>query len=199
MMQTPMAIFCGNSFKLARIYVYGLCLLLGSLFPAQVLVAENSAEIESLVKAAYVYKFGNYVVWPETVFAHPDSKIVIAVAADDKIADALVQEAGARKIAMRPVLVRRVQHGDSLIGVHILFVGKNENQQLVDWLAQTHGLPVLTITEAEDGLAYGSIINFVVDDNRVRFDVSPANAQRNRLRLDAALMSVARQVQGRVP
>ena len=53
---------------------------------------------------------------------------------------------------------------------------------------------MLGVTENEQGLPPGSAIKFVLDNNRVRFDVSLPAAERNNLQLSAGLLSVARKV-----
>jgi hypothetical protein len=75
----------------------------------------------------------------------------------------------------------------------VLFVGAdNGGQRTAQLLAQASGRPVLTVTDAEDQ-PEGSVINFLVDDHRVRFDISRPAAERNGLRVRAQLLAVARQ------
>jgi hypothetical protein len=54
---------------------------------------------------------------------------------------------------------------------------------------------VLTVTEVENGLLQGSVINFRVVEDRVRFEVSLPAAEKNNVRLSSRLLSVAYQVQ----
>jgi hypothetical protein len=53
---------------------------------------------------------------------------------------------------------------------------------------------VLTVTESEDALAHGAMINFVPVEDKVRFDVGLAQVERGRLRVSARLLGVARKV-----
>ena len=50
------------------------------------------------------------------------------------------------------------------------------------------------VTESDEALAHGSMINFVAVDNRVRFDVALPQAQRRHLRISSRLLGVARRV-----
>ena len=175
-----------------------LCLLLAHCI-AQPLTYAESPDPETQVKNTYLCKFGNYVHWPKNMLANPDSNIVIGLATDDAVAEEVARVARRHKAGNHTLSVKRLQRGDTLNGIHILFIGKSENEHLADWLAMAQGQPILTITEAEQGLAVGSIINFVMDGNRVRFDVSNAAAERNKIKLDAELLSVARQVEGKPP
>ena len=74
-----------------------------------------------------------------------------------------------------------------------LFIGADSDQP-GELLAQARGHPVLTVTEAETAHPEGSVINFAVADERVRFDISRAAAERNALQLRSQLLAVARHV-----
>jgi hypothetical protein len=94
----------------------------------------------------------------------------------------------------RPVTVRLVRAGEPLSNIHILFVGRAEIDRLNELLVQAQ--PVLTVTDMAKGLPQGSVINFVVAENRVRFEVSLDAAKRSGLKIGAPLLSVAMRVQG---
>jgi hypothetical protein len=153
---------------------------------------ENSQVLEQKVKAAFLFKFGGYVEWPEGVFSGKDAPLVIGVAGADEFADELQQVVGGRKMNGRPVLVRRVHSGDSLSNIHVLFVARSEIGRLNELTSQVR--PVLIVTDMDKGLAQGSVINFVVVDNRVRFEVSLDAARRSGLKIGAPLLSVAMRV-----
>lgn len=167
-----------------------------TLFAGESLAAEESPQdIEQRVKAAFLFKFGGYVEWPERVFSRSDSPLVIAVAGAEVLAEELSRIASGRTMNGRPVVMRRVRGGEQLSGAHVLFVSRSEAGRLGELLSVTQGQPVLTVTETEKGLAQGSIINFVIADNRVRFEVSLEAAMRNGLRIGAPLLAVAQRVQ----
>jgi len=148
---------------------------------------------EYKVKAAFLYKFASYIEWPSQVFERPESPIVIGVAGADALGDELAEVITGRSIGGRPVEVRKVRRGASLNGLHILFVGRSDRGSS-DVLASAKGRPVLTVTESEDAFALGSMINFVIVDDRVRFDVALREAEIANLKVSARLLRVARKV-----
>jgi hypothetical protein len=158
--------------------------------------ADEPEVLEQQVKAAFLYKFGNYVTWPEGTFAESDSPIVIGVAGAEPLAYELTRIVAGRSIAKHPVSVRRIRRDDPLDGVHILFVGSTGWAGSLLKLAQGH--PVLCVTDSDHESNPDSAVTFVVEDNRVRFDVSLQAAQANGLKLSALLLSVARQVRGKL-
>ena len=156
----------------------------------------NDYELERSVKAAFLYKFLGYIEWPPTAFSRPDSPFVIGVVGADTVASELAQIASGRSVNNRPVAVRRVTEKDSLSGIHMLFIGRGAASRQPQLLAAAQQNSIVTVTETEDALAHGSVINFRLADGRVRFEVSLAAAERSDLKLSSRMLSVASAVQG---
>jgi hypothetical protein len=160
-----------------------------------------SAQSESLlaeykVKAAYIYKFAGYVQWPAATWDTPENPIVIGLLGADILADELAQMVMDRRVDNHPLHVRKLRRGDPLTGLHILFLGRGESSTAHTVLASARGKPVLTVTESEPDFAAGSIVNFVVLDNKIRFDVAPRQGELANLKISARLLTVARKVIG---
>jgi hypothetical protein len=177
-----------------RALISGL-LCIGVAAPA---IAQPDPEVvaaQQRIEAAYLYKFGGYVTWPDKVFAGADSPIVIGVAGADAVAEDLSTLVAGRDIDGRPVRVRRIQPDDPLDGVDILFVGSHADALF----AAARGLPILVVADGADGLARGACVSFVLVDDRVRFDVALDATQQNGLKLSSLLLSVAHNVSGAKP
>lgn len=152
---------------------------------------------EYRVKAAFLYKFGGYIEWPGGAFVRADSPVTIGVMGAEGLADELVQIVAGRNLNGRPVSVRRLRAGDSIAGLHVLFIGRAEGGRLAEILAAAKGQPLLTVTESAQALELGSVINFVMVDDKVRFDVALVPADLGSLKISARLLSVARKVVSR--
>jgi len=157
---------------------------------------QSDSLLERQVKAAYLYKFAGFVEWPDGVFIRPDSPIVIGVAGADALAEQLENAVAGRNASGRPLQVRRVRRGDSPAGLHMLFVGaamdKAGAQEL---LAGCRGMPVLTVTDAEEGAGLGAMIGLVMADERLRFEVALKHVAAVRLRISARMLQAALRVQ----
>jgi YfiR/HmsC-like len=161
---------------------------------ARCLAQSDLQAAEYRVKAAFLYKFASYVEWPPQVFERPETPFVFGVAGADTLGEELDQVVSGRSVAGRPVQVRKLRRGDPVEGLHILFVGGTDGGRPAEVLASAKGKPVLTVTESPDTFALGSIINFVIVDDKVRFDVALREAELCKLRVSARLLSVARKV-----
>lgn len=149
---------------------------------------------ESGVKAAFLYKFANYIEWPANAFTSPTAPLVIGVLGADDIAAELDRIVPGRNVNGHPVNVRRLKSGEGAAGVHILFVGKEQGGGAATVrTAREQG--ALTVTESERGLeTTGSAINFVTAGERVAFEVSLDSAEKSGHRISSRMLAVAKRV-----
>jgi len=157
-----------------------------------------SEEAEYRIKAAFLCKFGNYVDWPEAAPALAEPTFVIGVMAGAAVAEAVASAASGQAVNGRPIVVRHLERGDAMQGLNIVFVARTHSARLPEVLAALKDQPVLVVTE-QDGAPGGSMVNFVVVDDKVKFDVSPVTAERKGLRISARLLGVARNIVARAP
>jgi hypothetical protein len=149
---------------------------------------------EARVKAVYLVKFAEYVNWPSSAFAANDSPIVIGVTGDDAVASHLEAIVIGRRLRGHPFAVRRVETPGAAESVHMLYVGGEDSAQVARYVRAVQRRPVLTVADVDDGLAQGAIINFVLKENRVRFEISIDAAEKNGLALSSRLLAVALRV-----
>jgi hypothetical protein len=153
--------------------------------------------LERQVKAAYLIKFATFVEWPEASFARPDSVLQIGVVGNAPLTELLAATAAGRSAGGHPLAVRRIQAGDSLAGLHILFIDASVDAAAAHTLlAASAGLPLLTVSDAEQAPEPGCMINFVVDADRLRFDVLMRPVAASRLRISARMLAAALRVRG---
>jgi hypothetical protein len=181
--------FSVRALRSAQPFILALWLLAGA-------AAAQPARLETQVKAAYLYKFAGFVDWPGSAFARPDSPLVIGVAGNDELAAQLEQVAAGRSVGSHPLAVRRLHRGDSPAGVHllhVLYVAGAEHGAWDGLLAGARGLPLLTVGDAD---APGSMIRFLVVDERLRFEVALGQVAPSGLKISARLLAAAWHVTG---
>jgi len=150
-------------------------------FSAALSASASAASLELEIKATYLVKFGGFVVWPDSVFASPTSPLVICTAGPDPFDGALDRAASGQTVAGHPIEVRRIGAASSDAGCEMLFAGDP---------AGVHG-PVLTVTDLPAGAAHKGIINFVIADNHVRFEIDDRAAKEHGLRISSQLLALA--------
>jgi hypothetical protein len=165
------------------------------LAPGAVGAAEGEA-LEYAVKAAYLSKFGHYVEWPNAAFPPAGNTATLCIAGEDPFGTVLDKAVADQSIAGKSIVVRRLKTVGRDSGCHVLYIGRSDKpsaRQLVD---AVRGSSVLTVSDTRSADA-GAVINFVVKDNRVRFDIDEEAAVQNELTLSSKLLSLALNVKRR--
>ena len=150
---------------------------------------------EEAVKAAYLHRFAAYVEWPAD--ALPEDSFNIGVFGSDAVVSQLQRLLPTLSIHGRPARVRPVAGPADLANVSILYVGPGKAKAGRALIAAAKERRVLVVTDDENGLRAGAIINFVQIDRHVRFEVSQPAADRSGIKVDAALLAVAARVEER--
>ncbi|MBA3697153.1 MAG: YfiR family protein [Methylotenera sp.] len=177
-------------FRLTLILVLGAMSILMNIQPAYA----ASEDLERQVISAYIFKFGNYITWPDNTFADSSSPIIIGIVEEESIANELETIASGHLTGNRSVIIKKLNPQNMNTDVHILYVPSGATKLLTTYRNAHPGAATLYITNTAAGLNSGGTINFVRDNNRLRFDVSLPAAEQNRIKLDASLLTVTRQV-----
>ena len=133
--------------------------------------------------------------WPSRDGKHAET-FVIAALGPDTVTEDLSRAAAGRTVNGRPIVVRKLAKGDSIDDVAIVFIARSHASALGETLAAARGLPILTVTESDEGASAGGMVNFVVVDDRVRFDIALQSAEHSSLKISGRLLSLARKVTG---
>jgi hypothetical protein len=174
-----------------------LLLGLAVALPCVASAQEDAAVLERRVKGALLYRFIAYVDWPESAFSRPDSPFVIGILGNDALATELQAFTAGRTAEKRSISVRRLRAADSLKDVHMLFISASETHQL-DRAVRGAGA-TLIVTESPGALQQGSVIDFTLVNDQVRFSISLDSARSRNLRLSSRLLSVAYDVRPATP
>lgn len=146
------------------------------------------------VEAAYLYNFGKFVRWPDDPGHGP---MLICVAGKDSFAQTVAHLVTGERLNDRPLQVRALDRAEAVLGCSILFVGAEQRAQLDRYLAAAQGKPILTVGDSPDFLARGGIVQFVFEEDHVRFSVNLNAANRNGLALSSQLLKVAVNIVGK--
>ena len=154
---------------------------------------------EAAVKAAFIHRFAGYVEWPAEAAA--TSRLRIAVVGDTEVTRQLAAHAARTSSPARQIEVFNATQASQLRTAHIVFIGAGTTRDLRFLIPALANRPVLIVTDEERGLDFGATVNFLLVDQRVRFEVSVTAAEQAGLRISSDLLSVAVRVVGgrRIP
>lgn len=165
-----------------------LVLLIGAMVPGW--AVEPVAE-EYHVKGAFLLNFAKFVEWPAQAFKEPGDPIAICVLGQNPFGPALEKAAREAVIDGRRVRVRQIREAREASECQMVFVSTAEWKRGRAVLDAVQGASVLTVGESDGFRTSGGVINFRLDGDKVRIEISTEAAQRANLRISAKLLSLA--------
>jgi hypothetical protein len=165
-----------------------------TLFGLGVMPASAQRATESEIKAAYIYNFAKFVGWPESTFAKPNAPIRFCVLNDQLFEADLGRIVTSKSVLGHSIAVTGIRDGDQFRECHVLFISALQKKEIKRITSELHGTSVLTVGETAGFLEQGGMINFVVQDDRVQFEVNHKAAEQAGLYVSSRLLGLANRV-----
>src|SRR3972149_4547617 len=174
-----------------RIKVYIFVILMLALFAAPNTAKaedESAQSLEYQIKAAFLYNFIKFVDWPEEKMADSNEPIIIGIIGKDPfgsafnpIKDDIIKD---KKVVIKRFtgLEELKKSGEEnkskphpqveiIRKCYLLFICNSENKSLKETINLVQDYSVLTVADTQGFLESGGIINFVMEEKKVRFEI----------------------------
>jgi hypothetical protein len=151
--------------------------------------AAQPQQLEQAVKASFLFKFAPFVEWPASALGATDRAFTICISGEDPFGQTLNEVVRGQRIAGRSVEVRRLADGAGATGCQILFAGRSGTANTAAFTGMT-GQPVLTVSDRKTGIS-GAMIQFVMQNGRVRFQIDDGMAKASGLTISSKLLGLA--------
>ncbi|HXR15353.1 MAG TPA: YfiR family protein [Terriglobales bacterium] len=172
----------------SRAGMFLLCLAL--CFVSVVAAAQSASEYQ--VKAAFLFNFAKFVEWPADAFPTTDAPLQVCVLGQDPFGGDFEQMIEDKTVNGHRLEIVHPEGVPQARACQVLFIASSEKQKERDILRGLAGVSVLTVGDIPGFAKMGGIINFVLDENRVRFEINVKAAERVHLKLSARLLTVAK-------
>ena len=146
---------------------------------------------EYQIKAAFMFNFAKFVDWPPEAFSATNSPIIIGIVGKNVFGSDLENTIRDKTVNNRRFQFIPVASSSEATNCHILFISPSEKDNLKKILEGLHNASVLTVSETDQFIKAGGMINFVIEDNKIRFQISDDAAKKARLRISSKLLSLA--------
>ncbi len=156
--------------------------------------AEPAVAKEYQVKAAFLYNFTKFVEWPEAKFADANAPIVIGVMGHNPFGTVLAEMVKERKVNGRGIQIKLIGSLAEIKGLHVLFISAAEANRVEVLEAALKEGAVLGVGESDTFLLRGGTIRFVLEEDKVRFEIDLNSAERAQLKISSQLLRLARVV-----
>ena len=175
-----------NSRFLVALLFFGLLFA----FEAECL-AQDSAPSEYQIKAAFLFNFAKFIDWPPETYVTPTSPIIIGVLGDNVFGNNLERTLSNKTINNRPLEYKEFHSLLEATNCQILFICPSEKGKFPKIMEALHGTSILTVSETDQFISAGGMVNFFIDANKIRFEINDVAAKKAGLKISSKLMSLS--------
>lgn len=148
-----------------------------------------SGDTNARLKSVFIYNFTRYIDWPADYKA--GSFVITMYGTNQAMLTELNNMAKTKTVGTQKIEIRNITSLDGIGKSNILYVTSDINTPISEIMSKIRGKSVLLVTE-QPGLAKkGSAINFVVVDNRQKFELNQTSAEKNNLKVSSSLLALA--------
>jgi len=141
------------------------------------------------MKAAFLYNFTKYIEWPE---AYREGNFVIAVyGSSPSLLTELRNMTSTKSLGSQKFEIKSVSSLEAVGKSHILFIPQETSYTINEVTGKLKGKSTLLVTEKSGMAKLGAAINFVVIENKQKFELNKSNAEKYNLKVSSNLLSLA--------
>ncbi len=146
------------------------------------------AEEEKII-AAFIWKFLEFIEFPSS-----HESFVVGFVGSSRVENFFAEIVRQKRLTSGQVIeTRRITSLDEVARCQVVFVAQSENSRLPQILTKTKGKSILTIGIDSDFLLRGGMMNFYIDNAKVRFEYNSDEIAAGKLRCSSQLLRHGRQ------
>ena len=183
------SLFAGN--RCMQQVMRALLLILLSLAPATA-TADNASHTEQRIKAAFLYNFSRFVVWPDTALR--DRTEFSLCTLGNTLIEEQLDTLNGKTVHSKTLVIKRLNKPEDTLNCQLVFIGQTD--RFDETLRMLKEQPVLTVSDTPAFTEKGGMIQFKLVDNKVRFRINVDAARTAGLEISSKLLSLAISVTG---
>ncbi len=152
--------------------------------------AEASSE-DAPLRSAFTLQFTRYIEWPNL-----GEQFLIDVIDDQQLYDSLKESTKDKKVGTANISVRMNNHEgfepSRYSKSQIIILAKGNTKETKTILNELKKLNALIISYGDDLASMGSIINFLMLDNHLRFEINQKAAESKKLKISSQLLKLGK-------
>ena len=147
----------------------------------------SNAQVPKL-QSIFIYNFSKYIEWPAS---YTSGNFIIGVFGQSPLTKELNNLSKSKKVGNQPIVINKFNNVSEISKCNILFVPKNKSDEINNIINKLKGQNTLIITEKEGMAKKGAGINFIIADNKQKFELNEANILKSNLKVSTSLLNLA--------
>lgn len=138
-------------------------------------------------KALFMYNFTKYIEWPA---AMRSGNFVIGVLGTSTLTDELRTVALKQKVGTQNIEVVVFNNVEDITDCHILYIPQSKSGLLSSVNSKLSGKATLLIGDKPGLVPQGACINYIMDGDKLKYEVSRNNIEKKGLAVSSALLAL---------
>ena len=139
-------------------------------------------------QSTFIYNFTRLIEWPAD---YKSGDFTIGVIGSGEVFNELKEYTTAKMVGVQPIKVVKYNTPAEITKCHILFVSFGKSKDLPAILAKLAGGSTLIVSENKAAIEKGSALNFVIIEDKLKFELKTSNATSVGLKIHSNLETMA--------
>lgn len=140
----------------------------------------------SQAQSIFIYNFTRLIEWP-----NKDGDFVIGVYGSSELASDLEKYTAGKNVGLQKIVVKKFKEVEEISKCNIIFVSSGRSSKLPDIISKLSGGHTLIVGEKRGIIDAGAAINFIMNDDKLKFELKSSNASKYGLKVNSKLESMA--------
>jgi hypothetical protein len=147
-----------------------------------------AVDTNSKMKAIFIMNFTKGIEWPAS---YREGNFVVGVVGNSPLYNELIKMSRTKKVANQSLEIRKFDAVNDIGKCHILYVSENKSPEIANVVSKVKPNSTLIITAKAGLVEKGSGINFIVKNNRQKFELNKKNVEKYKLKVSSNLEALA--------
>lgn len=134
-------------------------------------------------KALFLYNFTKEVEWPQS---YPQGSLVIGVLGNSTVAQELENMNSRQKIGQ----IKVFSNVEEISNCQVIYVSPGKSGVIPQLLTKIGNSNTLIVSDNKGGIHQGSGINFILDGEKLKFEISRQHIEQKGLKVSTSLLNL---------
>jgi len=145
-------------------------------------------DTNSKMKAIFIMNFTKLIEWPQP---YREGNFIVGFVGDSPLYSELTRMSKTKKVANQSLQIKKFNSVKDINKCHILYVSQNKSEDINSVVKRLKPHSTLIITEKIGLVDKGAGINFIIKNNRQKFELNKKNVEKYKLKISSNLEALA--------
>lgn len=150
-------------------------------------IVVNAQEVNYKVHALFIYHFTKHIDWPDN---KKTGDFLIGVLGNSPIMAELESLAATKKVGSQNIVIKKITSEAEVSNCHIAFISAGKSGSLEEVLGTVGSKPVLIVTEKNGLGKKGACLNFIIQDDKLKFEINKQSIEAKKLKISGDLIKL---------